>query len=288
MKILIAGCGIVGTALAARFSAEKHSVTVIDIKEKNLNDIQTSLDVLGVCGDASSPDILLEAGVSSVNLFIAVTDSDEENLLACLLARKLGAGNTIARVRSSQNAKTASILSKEMNLSMVINPEMDTAREIFNYLKYKDVVKVETLAKGTTEIITCTVKPGTPVCNIPVRDISKATGTRILICGLKRNNEVFIPDADTVIQAGDILSFAATTQNALQFLKKMKESVDVDACLRSGDLSPVNEWNRTNIWQYGSLYEPSELLDRVLGEKFDPNVYMDYLEEKYKDIYGIS
>ena len=68
----------------------------------------------------------------------------------------------------------------------------------------------------------------------------------------------------------------------------MKETVDVDAWLKAGDLGPVNEWNREHIWQYGSLYEPSELLDRVLGEKFDPNVYLDYLEEKYKDIYGID
>jgi len=83
-------------------------------------------------------------------------------------------------------------------------------------------------------------------------------------------------------------SYALGNAYGAQFLKKMKETVDVDACLKAGDLGPVNEWNREHIWQYGSLYEPSELLDRVLGEKFDPNVYLDYLEEKYKDIYGIG
>lgn len=226
MKIIIAGCGIVGTALAARLSADKHSVTVIDINEANLNYVQNSHDVLGICGDASAPDVLIEAGVSSAHLFIAVTDSDEENLLACLLARKLGSRNTIARVRTSQNARTAAILSREMNLSMVINPEMDAAREIFNSLKYKPVGQVESLAKGSTEIITTTVKEGSLIAGIPLRDVKKVTGARILVCGLKRGEQVFIPSADTVIEAGDTLSFAATTDNALQFFKKLKYNTE--------------------------------------------------------------
>ena len=83
-------------------------------------------------------------------------------------------------------------------------------------------------------------------------------------------------------------SYALGNAYGAQFLKKMKETVDVDECVASGDLAPVNEWNREHIWQYGSLYEPNELLERVLGEKFDPGVYMDYLEEKYRDIYGIN
>jgi len=222
MRIIIAGCGIVGTALAARFAAEKHNVTVIDIIDSNVNYVQNNYDVLGICGDASTPDVLEEADVRSANLFIAVTDSDEENLLACLLARKLGARNTIARVRSSANTKTATLLNNEMGLSMVINPEMDAAREIFNALKYKPVGQIESLAKGTTDIITCTVKPDGLICGVPLREVGKVTGVRVLICGIKRDDEVFIPSADTVIQAGDTLSFAATTRNALLFFKKLK------------------------------------------------------------------
>lgn len=226
MKIIIAGCGIVGTALAARLSAEKHDVTVIDINESNLNYVRNTHDVMGICGDASAPDVLVDSGVASAHLFIAVTDSDEENLLSCLLARKLGAKNTIARVRTSQNARTAAILSEEMNLSMVINPEMDAAREIFNSLKYKPVGQVESLAKGTTEIITTDVREGSLIVGVPLRELFSVTGTRILVCGLKRGEEVFIPAADTVIQAGDTLSFAATTRNALQFFKKLNYNTD--------------------------------------------------------------
>lgn len=222
MKIIIAGCGIVGTALAERLAVGKHAVTVIDVNDKHLNYIQNILDVLCVNGDATAPDTLIEAGAGNADLFIAVTDSDENNLLACLVAKKLGASNTIARVRTTQNVKTANILTEEMGLSMVINPELEAAREIFNALKYKPVGQVESIAKGSAEIITCTVKPDTVICNVPIRDMNKVTGTRVLICGIKRNGEVFIPTADTVIQAGDTLSFAGATRNVLAFLKKIK------------------------------------------------------------------
>ena len=82
-------------------------------------------------------------------------------------------------------------------------------------------------------------------------------------------------------------SYALGSAYGAQFLKKMKDTVDVDGCLSKGDFAPINEWNRKNIWQYGSLLTPQELLDKVLEEPFDPNVYMDYLEEKYKEIYNI-
>ena len=222
MKITIAGCGIVGTALAERLAVGKHAVTVIDVNEAHINYIQNILDVLCVVGDATAPDTLEEAGVASADLFIAVTDSDENNLLACLVAKKLGASNTIARVRTTQNVKTANILTEEMGLSMVINPELEAAREIFNSLKYKPVGQVESIAKGSAEIITCTVKPGTVICDLPITDLNRVTGARVLICGIKRNGEVFIPAADTVIRAGDTLSFAAATNNALIFLRKIK------------------------------------------------------------------
>lgn len=222
MKITIAGCGIVGTALAERFAINKHNVTIIDVDAEHLDYVQNIIDVMCINGDATAPDILDEAGMKDTDLFIAVTSSDEHNLLACLVARKLGAGNTIARVRTTQNTKTANLLRDEMGLSMVINPEMDTSREIFNSLKYKPVGRVEPIAKGSAEIITCEIKEGAPICGVAIRDLNNVTGTRILICGLKRDENVFIPTADTVIQAGDILSFAATTRNTLTFFKKIK------------------------------------------------------------------
>lgn len=222
MKIVIAGCGIVGTALAGRLAGEKHNVTIIDIDEKNLAFVQNSFDILGISGDVTDPAVLNEAAVSSCDLFIAVTDSDKENILSCMLAKKLGAANTIARIRENGSVEAARVLKDEMNLSMLINPEQDAAREIFNSLKYKPVGQVESLAKGTTDIITFEVEKEAPVCGLALRDIGKTLGCRILVCGLKRDGVVQIPSADTVIQGGDVLSFAATTDNAVRFLKKMK------------------------------------------------------------------
>lgn len=82
-------------------------------------------------------------------------------------------------------------------------------------------------------------------------------------------------------------SYALGSAYGVQFLKKMKETVDVDSCIERGDFAPINEWNREHIWQYGCLYTPAEILDRTLGEPFDANVYLDYLESKIKDVYGV-
>ena len=82
-------------------------------------------------------------------------------------------------------------------------------------------------------------------------------------------------------------SYALGSAYGAQFLHKMRETVDVDACLSAGDFAPINAWNREHIWQYGSLFTPQELLDRVFEESFQPSFYMDYLEQKYREIYGI-
>lgn len=82
-------------------------------------------------------------------------------------------------------------------------------------------------------------------------------------------------------------SYALGSAYGAQFLKKMRQTVDVDACIACGDFTPINQWNRDNIWKHGSMYTPGQLLDRVLGEAFDPNVYLEYLEAKVKDVYGV-
>ncbi len=226
MKIVIAGCGIVGTALAANLSASKHNVTVIEKNQQHIEYIQNFLDVLCIVGRATAPDTLAQANVGEADLFIAVTDSDEQNLLACLIAKKLGVGSTIARVRTTQSVKVANMLKNELGLSMAINPELDAAREIFNSLKYKAADQIETLAKGSTEIITCTVKEDSPICCTAIRDLYKSTGTRVLVCGIKKDDMISIPQADTIIEPGDKLSFVGTTRNTLRFLKKIKCDTD--------------------------------------------------------------
>ena len=82
-------------------------------------------------------------------------------------------------------------------------------------------------------------------------------------------------------------SYALGSAYGAQLLKKMKETVDVEACVRSGDFGPINDWNREHIWKYGCMMKPGQLLEKALGEKFDPTVYISYLEEKCADIYGL-
>lgn len=221
MRIIIAGCGIVGTALAENLAKSKHSVTVIEPNESNLNYITNVADILPIKGDATAPDILKEAGAATCDLLIAVTDSDEKNILMCLIAKKLGTGNTIARIRETQNTKTALLLKEEAGLSLAINPELDAANEIFNSLKYKSTGQVETLAKGSTEVLTFVVKPDSPLCGVQIKDIQKLTKTKVLICGIKRGDDVSIPNASMTIRANDTLSFVASSRDTLRFFKKM-------------------------------------------------------------------
>ena len=221
MKIIIAGCGIVGTALAENLAKSKHNVTVIEPEEANLNYINNVADVLTIRGDATEPDILEEANVKNCDLLIAVTDSDEKNLLMCLVAKKMGVGNTIARIRKIQNNKSAYLLKEEAGLSLAINPELDAANEIFNSLKYKSTGQVETLARGSTEVLTFVVKPDSILCGVQIKDIQKLTHTKVLICGIKRGGDVSIPKATTTILANDTLSFVASTKDTLKFFKKL-------------------------------------------------------------------
>ncbi len=221
MNIIIAGCGIVGTALTERLASDKHNVTVIDNDQEHLSYVESNFDVLTIDGDATSPDILKQAKVAYSDLLIAVTGFDEMNLIMCLVAKKLGVKNTIARIRDVKNAEAASLLKEEAGLSFIINPEQDCAIEIFNSLKFKFTDQVEPLAKGMTEVITCTIKPDTPVAGHRIREIRSVTNVRILCCGIKRSGSVFIPTADTVIEPNDKLSFIASSKDTVMFFKKM-------------------------------------------------------------------
>ena len=220
MNIIIAGCGKVGTVLAKNLSAEKHNVTVIDSAAERLEYASASLDVMCTAGNAASYDLLKSVGANKADLLIAMTGEDSENLLICLIAKKIGVKNTIARVRNPVYYQSVNIIKQELGLSLAINPELEAAAEMFRPLIFRSADQVETFSKSRTEILTCGVKEGSPLCNIKIKDLEKAVRAKILVCAIKRDGEIFIPNGFSDIRAGDTLSFIATRDEAQKFFKR--------------------------------------------------------------------
>ena len=221
MKITIAGCGKVGTVIAEQLIKEDHDIIIIDKDGSRLAYVSNSLDLLPVQGDAASVSTLKEAGADRSDLMIAVTDSDESNILICVLAKKLGIKNTIARIRNPEFSDTVQVIKEEMGLSFVVNPEKAAADEIFRSLLFKGAGQVETFAQGQHEILTCAVKDNKYLCGLQLKNLSSFINRRILICAIKRGDSVFIPNGSTVIEKGDILSIVASRSDAVYFFRKL-------------------------------------------------------------------
>lgn len=220
MKIIIVGCGKVGTTLAARLNKEGHEVTIVDKDGQVLKTVADRMDVIGVEGSGVSFEVLREAGIQSSDLLIATTNSDEINMLCCLIAHKAGKCHTIARIRDPEYAKEIRYLREELNMSMVINPEKEAAMEASRLIKYPSVIKVDTFAKGRVDLMKLMIPEGSGLDNLKVMEVSTKLKCRILICVVERGSDVIIPDGNFVLQAGDRLTFVGRHREALDFFKK--------------------------------------------------------------------
>ena len=225
MRIVIAGCGKVGTALAEHLCAEQHDIIVIDPKEERLNYLANTQDVMCLVGDAKSTEVLRSAGIENSDLILAMTADDEENLIICLIAKEMGVKNTIARVRNPVYEKSISVITDSLGLSMTINPDYEAAAEMFKSLRFKSANQVETFVKGKTEILTCYVRKGAPICNVKIKDVYSTLHSKVFFCAIKRNEKVFIPDGLTEIKEGDTLSFVASSDEADNFFRKMNYDI---------------------------------------------------------------
>ena len=222
MNIIIVGCGKVGQKLAQKLSQEKeHNITVIDLKYDVVQDLINEYDLMGVCGSCSDLDTLNEAGVSDADLLIAATGADELNLLTCFMAKKAGGCQTIARVRNPEYSKELHLFKEDLGLAMIINPEDAAAREIARILRFPSVIKIDTFAKGRVEILKFKVSANSPIVNMKISDISTRFGGEVLICGIERGENAYIPNGDFVVTAGDFVSIVASPAESVDFFKKI-------------------------------------------------------------------
>lgn len=221
MKIIIVGCGKVGQTLAEQLDKEGNDITIIDRNQSVVEELAGRCDLMYVAGDAINHNVQLEAGVESADLFIAVTDLDERNLLCCLIAKKAGNCQTIARVRSPEYMKEARFIKEELGLAMVINPEYAAALEISRVFRFPSAIKIESFAKGRMELLKFRIQENSVLRDMRVMDMGKQLKCDVLVCVVERGEEVFIPSGDFILRGRDIISIVATPRNASIFFKKI-------------------------------------------------------------------
>lgn len=219
MKVIIIGDGKVGYSLAAQLSLEGNDVVIIDKNPEALRKANENLDVMCIKGNGVSAKVLFEAGIKNADVLIAVTASDEMNMVCCLAGKKLGASYTIARIRDPEYADELSILQNELELDMVINPERAAAREISRILRFPQAANVETFAKGQVEMVEIKVTENMPIAGMQIKDISGHISPSILIGAVLRGNEAIIPKGDFQINANDIIYVVGQPSNVTRFCR---------------------------------------------------------------------
>lgn len=226
MDIIIVGCGRVGLTLAEQLSADDHNITIIDSSEEAIASAMERFDVLGIRGSGASIEMLKNAGVEKTELVIAVTESDEVNILSCLAARKLGAGNTIARVRSPEYNEMVPLIKDDLGLSLALNPDAACAEEMVRVLKFPSMIKVELFAGGRAELLEFDVPDDSDIVGIQLKNLWRYHPD-ILICAvMKRDGTVLIPSGEYEIDASDRIEIAGSRAGVLRFLRSLGIRVD--------------------------------------------------------------
>ncbi len=226
LKIIIVGMGKVGTTLVENLSDEGHEITIIDKNKQRLTAMSNQCDVMAVEGNGASFSIQEEAGIEDADLIIAVTDSDELNLLCCTVAKRVGKCTAIARVRTPDYLKEITFIKEQLGLAMIINPEYETAREIADILCMPDALEVNSFARGQVEVVKYKIEEGHVLDGIRISDIFSRIGARMLICALQRDGEVFIPNGSHELQKDDIISIVVTRKESRQLFEKLSFNTD--------------------------------------------------------------
>ena len=221
MNIIIVGCGRVGATLAEKLNDDGNDVTVIDSSAEKVKTITNRCDIMGVVGNGATHTVQREAGVQDADLLIAVTNSDELNLLCCMIAKKEGDCRTIARVKNPEYSKEAAYFKDELGLAMVINPEYAAAEEIARVLRFPSALKIEPFVKGSVELIKFRLPVGSKLSGLAVKEVVMKLHCDVLVCTIERGEKTYIPNGDFVFEDKDVISIVASFKNAKEFFEKI-------------------------------------------------------------------
>lgn len=226
MKIVIIGDGKVGRKLAAQLSEEDYDIVLIDQNAGKLKEALNQMDIFCITGNGADAEVQKEADVPHADLVIACASTDELNMMSCLLAKRLGARHTIARVRNPIYYRQMGLLKEDLHLSMAVNPELAVAHEIARVLLFPDTSKVETFVKGRVELVEFPIRSDSKLKDLSLAEIYQRFQVRILVCAVKRGKDVFIPDGHTVLEEGDRIYIASTHKTLEKFFAALGRRVD--------------------------------------------------------------
>ena len=217
MKIIIAGAGKSGFAVAQTLSQEGHDITVIDKSGDIINQVSNGLDVICIEGNATNPESLISAGAREADLIVAATRSDEVNMICGIAARKLGTQHVIARIRDPEYISQTGFLRETLGLSMIVNPELECAREISRILRFPSAARVDVFSKGSVEIVEHRVLPGEKLDGMQLKSLHGNFNAAVLVSVVERGGEAYIPNGDFVLRGGDKLSITGPTRELRKF-----------------------------------------------------------------------
>lgn len=225
MKIVIAGGGKVGEVLCRELAQEGNDIVLIEKDPDILDRIINKLDIKGIVGRGENFDNLTEAEVQTCDIFIAVTPQDEMNIISAIIAKKLGADHTIARVRNPMYADHMAFVREDLGISMLMNPELEAAKEINLIIRFPEALSVEQFFNGRVSIVELIVKPDSQLAGTPITDFRQRYGD-VLICAVDRQAATFIPSGDHVLTAGDRIFVTGSQKSLFNFLRKTKYETD--------------------------------------------------------------
>ena len=221
MKIIIVGCGKVGETLAAVLSQEGNDITIIDKREAVVENLCNQYDIMGYVGNGASYSVQVEADIQHTDLVIAVTGSDELNLLCCLIAKMAGNCHTIARVRNPEYGNEVAYIKEELGLAMVINQELTAALEISRVLKFPSAIEIDTFAKGRVELLRFRIPENSMLDDMRLSEMQSRLKCSVLVCTVERKGEIVIPRGDYTLKSGDVISVVAAARDEIAFFKKI-------------------------------------------------------------------
>ncbi len=221
LDIILVGCGKVGATIIEQLTKEGHDITVIDRDAGVIQEITNMYDVMGVIGNGASYSVQMDAGIEQADLLIAVTDSDELNLLCCTIAKQVGQCAAIARVRTPDYSREAGYLREKLGLAMIINPELEAANEAARILGLPTALEVNSFAHGQAEMIKFKIPEGNILDEMTVAELGSRITNNILMCAVERDGEVFIPRGLFILKKGDIVSFVSSRDDSRDFFNKI-------------------------------------------------------------------
>lgn len=221
MKVIIIGCGKVGRTLAQQLSEEQHDIILIDTNGQKLQEFTEEIDAMYLIGNGASIGVQKEAGIETADMLIAVTNSDELNLLCCLIAKKVSKCHTVARVRNPVYSEEINFIKERLGISMSLNPEFATATEMARLLRFPSAIQIDTFAKGRVELLKFKIKPEFNMDGLAVSGLAERFKCDVLICGVERDGEVSIPGGNFILKDNDRVSIVASPKNSAAFFKKI-------------------------------------------------------------------